>query len=207
MKLFDKTKWAAALLALAVGLAGCGPVEGNNPSSKPQEGSSTASQAPTAEEPEQLVQVEGVGDYSIYPETPDDGLLEPLDLEGNWLEIYRDTDEGVYDTDPEDADTLCFMPMEGGTEGSQIPLTVTMLTPFPQLNVVDAELFYNQGTPEVAFRSNQDWYAVFTAPDGSRYALTLEDPDTVALKIYLEGDMSYLSLVNTVYFARQQAMG
>ena len=39
MKFFDKTKWAAALLALAVGLAGCGPVEGNDPSSKPQEGS------------------------------------------------------------------------------------------------------------------------------------------------------------------------
>ena len=31
MKLFDKTKWAAALLALAVSLAGCGPVEGNGP--------------------------------------------------------------------------------------------------------------------------------------------------------------------------------
>ena len=29
MKLFEKTKWAAALLALAVGLAGCGPVEGD----------------------------------------------------------------------------------------------------------------------------------------------------------------------------------
>ncbi len=46
-----------------------------------------------------------------------------------------------------------------------------------------------------------------TGEDGSRYAVTLEDEDTLALKVYLEGQESYLSLVNTVYFARQEAMG
>ena len=50
-------------------------------------------------------------------------------------------------------------------------------------------------------------YATFTGEDGSRYAVTLEDEDTLALKVYLEGQESYLSLVNTVYFARQEAMG
>ena len=62
-------------------------------------------------------------------------------------------------------------------------------------------------TPEVPFRSNQEWYATFTGEDGSRYAVTLEDEDTLALKFYLDGGESYLSLVNTVYFARQEAMG
>ena len=38
-------------------------------------------------------------------------------------------------------------------------------------------------------------------------AVTLEDEDTIALKFYLDGGESYLSLVNTVYFARQEAMG
>ena len=54
---------------------------------------------------------------------------------------------------------------------------------------------------------NQEWYATFTGEDGSRYAVTLEDENTLALKVYLEGQESYLSLVNTVYFARQEAMG
>lgn len=71
----------------------------------------------------------------------------------------------------------------------------------------DADLFYQEGTPEVPFRSNQEWYATFTGEDGSRYAVTLEDEDTLALKFYLDGGESYLSLVNTVYFARQEAMG
>ena len=47
----------------------------------------------------------------------------------------------------------------------------------------------------------------FTGEDGSRYAVTLEDEDTLALKFYLDGEESYMSLVNTVYFARQEAMG
>ena len=33
------------------------------------------------------------------------------------------------------------------------------------------------------------------------------EEDTLALKFYLDGGESYLSLVNTVYFARQEAMG
>ena len=80
-------------------------------------------------------------------------------------------------------------------------------TPYPELNVEEADLFYQEGTPEVPFRSNQEWYATFTGEDGSRYAVTLEDEDTLALKFYLDGGESYLSLVNTVYFARQEAMG
>ena len=43
--------------------------------------------------------------------------------------------------------------------------------------------------------------------DGSRYAVTLEDADTLALKFYLDGEESYMSLVSTVYFARQEGMG
>ena len=62
-------------------------------------------------------------------------------------------------------------------------------------------------TPEVPFQSNQEWYATFTGEDGSRYAVTLEDENTLALKVYLDGQESYLSLVNTVYFARQEGMG
>ena len=71
----------------------------------------------------------------------------------------------------------------------------------------EADLFYQQGTPEIPFRSNQEWYATFTKENGSRYAITLENEDTLALKVYLDGEESYLSLVNTVYFARQEAMG
>ena len=86
-------------------------------------------------------------------------------------------------------------------------VTASYITPYPELNVEEADLFYQEGTPEVPFRSNQEWYATFTGEDGSRYAVTLEDEDTLALKVYLEGQESYLSLVNTVYFARQEAMG
>ena len=86
-------------------------------------------------------------------------------------------------------------------------VTASYITPYPELNVEEADLFYQEGTPEVPFRSNQEWYATFTGEDGSRYAVTLEDEDTLALKFYLDGQESYLSLVNTVYFARQEAMG
>ena len=98
-------------------------------------------------------------------------------------------------------------PTDAETEGDQLPLTASYITPYPELNVEEAELFYHDGTPEVPFQSNQEWYATFTGKDGSRYAVTLEDEDTLALKVYLDGQESYLSLVNTVYFARQEAMG
>ena len=38
------------------------------------------------------------------------------------------------------------------------------------------------------FQTNQEWYATFTGEDGSRYAVTLEDEDTLALKFYLDGE-------------------
>lgn len=151
---------------------------------------------------------EGVCDFTIYPEGDDwETDTSPWSLEGNWLEIYRDTDEGVFDTAPEDADRMCFLPTDADTEGSQLPFTASYITPYPELNVEEADLFYQEGTPEVPFQTNQEWYATFTGEDGSRYAVTLEDEDTLALKVYLEGQESYLSLVNTVYFARQEAMG
>ena len=155
-----------------------------------------------------VVQADGVCDFTIYPEGDDwETDTSPWSLEGNWLETGRDTDEGVFDTDPADADRMCFLPTDADTEGSQLPFTASYITPYPELNVEEADLFYQEGTPEVPFRSNQEWYATFTAEDGSRYAVTLEDEDTLALKVYLEGQESYLSLVNTVYFARQEAMG
>ena len=155
-----------------------------------------------------VVEAEGVCDFTIYPEGDDwETDTSPWSLEGNWLEIYRDTDEGVFDTAPEDADRMCFLPTDADTEGSQLPLTASYITPYPELNVEEADLFYQEGTPEVPFQTNQEWYATFTGEDGSRYAVTLEDEDTLALKVYLEGQESYLSLVNTVYFARQEAMG
>lgn len=155
-----------------------------------------------------VVQADGVCDFTIYPEGDDwETDTSPWSLEGNWLEIYRDTDEGVFDTDPADADRMCFLPTDAETEGDQLPLTASYITPYPELNVEEADLFYHEGTPEVPFQTNQEWYATFTAEDGSRYAVTLEDEDTLALKVYLEGQESYLSLVNTVYFARQEAMG
>lgn len=143
-----------------------------------------------------VVEAEGVCDFTIYPEGDDwETTTSPWSLEGNWLEIYRDTDEGVFDTAPEDADRMCFLPTDTDTEGSQLPLTASYITPYPELNVEEADLFY------------QEWYATFTGEDGSRYAVTLEDEDTLALKFYLDGEESYMSLVNTVYFARQEAMG
>ena len=60
------------------------------------------------------------------------------------------------------------MPVDGETEGSQLH------HPYPELNVEEADLFYQEGTPEVSFCSNQEWYATFTGEDGSRYAVTLE---------------------------------
>ena len=155
-----------------------------------------------------VVEAEGVCDFTIYPEGDDwETTTSPWSLEGNWLETYRDTDEGVFDTDPADADRMCFLPTDADTEGSQLPFTASYITPYPELNVEEADLFYQEGTPEVPFRSNQEWYATFTGEDGSRYAVTLEDEDTLALKFYLDGEESYMSLVNTVYFARQEAMG
>lgn len=155
-----------------------------------------------------VAQADGVCDFTIYPEGDDwETTTSPWSLEGNWLETSRDTDEGVFDTAPEDADRMCFLPTDADTEGDQLPLTASYITPYPELNVEEADLFYHEGTPEVPFQTNQEWYATFTAEDGSRYAVTLEDENTLALKVYLEGEMSYLSLVNTVYFARQEAMG
>lgn len=121
--------------------------------------------------------------------------------------VYCTTDEGVFDTDPADADRMCFLPTDADTEGSQLPFTASYITPYPELNVEEADLFYQEGTPEVPFQTNQEWYATFTGEDGSRYAVTLEDEDTLALKFYLDGEESYMSLVSTVYFARQEAMG
>lgn len=115
--------------------------------------------------------------------------------------------EGYFDTAPEDADQMCFLPTDGETEGDQLPFTASYITPYPELNVEEADLFYQEGTPEVPFQTNQEWYATFTGEDGSRYAVTLEDENTLALKFYLDGEESYMSLVNTVYFARQEAMG
>lgn len=155
-----------------------------------------------------VVEAEGVCDFTIYPEGDDwETITSPWSLEGNWLEIARDTDEGYSETDPADAGRMCFLPTDADTEGSQLPLTASYITPYPELNVEEADLFYQEGTPEVPFQTNQEWYATFTGEDGSRYAVTLEDEDTLALKVYLEGQESYLSLVNTVYFARQEAMG
>ena len=155
-----------------------------------------------------VVQADGVCDFTIYPEGDDwETTTSPWSLEGNWLETSRDTDEGYFDTAPENADRMCFLPTDADTEGDQLPLTASYITPYPELNVEEADLFYHEGTPEVPFQTNQEWYATFTAEDGSRYAVTLEDENTLALKVYLEGEMSYLSLVNTVYFARQEAMG
>ena len=155
-----------------------------------------------------VVEAEGVCDFTIYPEGDDwETDTSPWSLEGNWLETARDTDEGYFDTDPADADRMCFLPTDADTEGSQLPLTASYITPYPELNVEEAELFYHDGTPEVPFQSNQEWYATFTGEDGSRYAVTLEDENTLALKFYLEGEESYMSLVNTVYFARQEGMG
>ena len=155
-----------------------------------------------------VVQADGVCDFTIYPDGDDwETDTSPWSLEGNWLETGRDTDEGYFDTDPADADRMCFLPTDADTEGSQLPFTASYITPYPELNVEEADLFYQEGTPEVPFQSNQEWYATFTGEDGSRYAVTLEDEDTLALKFYLDGEESYLSLVNTVYFARQEAMG
>lgn len=155
-----------------------------------------------------VVEAEGVCDFTIYPEGDDwETDTSPWSLEGNWLETGRDTDEGYFDTDPADADRICFLPTDADTEGSQLPLTASYITPYPELNVEEADLFYQEGTLEVPFQTNQEWYATFTGEDGSRYAVTLEDEDTLALKVYLDGNESYLSLVNTVYFARQEAMG
>mgnify|MGYP004637864809 CR=1 FL=1 len=156
-----------------------------------------------------VVQTDGVRDFTIYPESDNgEAFPGPMALEGNWLEFYRETDEGPYETPPEEAETLCFLPTDEETEGNQIPLTATYLTSFAELDVIDADLFYNEGTPEIPFAQNQLWYATFGNDSGTqRFAITLEDEGTLALKIYLDGDMSYLSLVNTVYFARQEAMG
>ena len=155
-----------------------------------------------------VVEAEGVCDFTIYPEGDDwETDTSPWSLEGNWLETARDTDEGFFETAPEDADRMCFLPVDGETEGDQLPFTASYITPYPELNVEEADLFYQEGTPEVPFQTNQEWYATFTGEDGSRYAVTLEDENTLALKFYLDGEESYMSLVSTVYFARQEAMG
>ncbi len=155
-----------------------------------------------------VVEADGVCDFTIYPEGDDwETDTSPWSLEGNWLETARDTDEGYFETDPAEADRMCFLPVDDEIEGDQLPFTASYITPYPELNIEEADLFYHEGTPEMPFPVNQEWYATFAGPHGDRYAVTLEDEDTLALKCYLEGKESYMSLVNTVYFARQEAMG
>ena len=46
-----------------------------------------------------VVEAEGVCDFTIYPEGDDwETTTSPWSLEGNWLEIARDTDEGYSET-------------------------------------------------------------------------------------------------------------
>ena len=62
-----------------------------------------------------VVEAEGVCDFTIYPEGDDwETITSPWSLEGNWLEIARDTDEGYSETDPADADRMCFLPTDAG---------------------------------------------------------------------------------------------
>ena len=62
-----------------------------------------------------VVEAEGVCDFTIYPEGDDwETTTSPWSLEGNWLEIARDTDEGYSETDPADADRMCFLPTDAG---------------------------------------------------------------------------------------------
>ena len=62
-----------------------------------------------------VVEAEGVCDFTIYPEGDDwETITSPWSLEGNWLEIARDTDEGYSETDPADADQMCFLPTDAG---------------------------------------------------------------------------------------------
>lgn len=54
-----------------------------------------------------VVEAEGVCDFTIYPEGDDwETTTSPWSLEGNWLEIARDTDEGYSETDPADVDRM-----------------------------------------------------------------------------------------------------
>ena len=65
-----------------------------------------------------VVEAEGVCDFTIYPEGDDwETTTSPWSLEGNWLEIARDTDEGYSETDPADADRMCFLPTDAGQCG------------------------------------------------------------------------------------------
>lgn len=144
-------------------------------------------------------------EVELYPSTGEELVFSPflsgenghvVEAEGVCdFTIYPEGDDWETDTSP------------WSLEGSWLPFTASYITPYPELNVEEADLFYQEGTPEVPFQTNQEWYATFTGEDGSRYAVMLEDEDTLALKVYLEGQESYLSLVNTVYFARQEAMG
>ena len=68
-----------------------------------------------------VVEAEGVCDFTIYPEGDDwETDTSPWSLEGNWLETARDTDEGYFETAPEDADRMCFLPTDSGREGELI---------------------------------------------------------------------------------------
>ena len=88
-----------------------------------------------------VVEAEGVCDFTIYPEGDDwETTTSPWSLEGNWLEIARDTDEGYSETDPADADRMCFLPTDAETEGDQLPFTASYITPDPELNVEEADL-------------------------------------------------------------------
>lgn len=202
-------KLLAALLALAIGLAGCGSGS-STPSSNPENmldgdnmiASPSAKQEYT--EPEDVTYMRllaGEDEYRAcvlylggsYEITTDvqKVLDSQTDLRELWGFVY-DIPQDHWVVAPDGGcDLYCIFPQD----------------PDATLFVEEAALFYQEGTPEVPFRSNQEWYATFTGPHGDRYAITLEDEDTLALKVYLDGQESYLSLVNTVYFARQEAMG
>lgn len=69
-----------------------------------------------------VVEAEGVCDFTIYPEGDDwETDTSPWSLEGNWLETARDTDEGYFETAPEDADRMCFCPQTPTPRATNCP--------------------------------------------------------------------------------------
>ena len=79
---------------------------------------------------------------------------------------------------------MCFLPTDTETEATSCP-DRQLHHPLPGAERGRGRAVLPRWHPGGAFQSNQEWYATFTGEDGSRYAVTLEDEDTLALKFYL----------------------
>lgn len=128
----------------------------------------------------------------------------PLLLEGNWQAVTLVSKYGTDSIAPDYADTLTFLPWDDA-EGNLLPYQVTYVA-MGDVVVEDGEVMFEEGSMDKDYHANEEWYATFTDNEFNvRYSLTLEGPDTLALRRTLPNEIK--NQPETLYFTRTDGMG